>query len=81
MDNEQIITDDVYVCAGCHRHIIVGQTRHAQGCMLRESPRMIERRRGQVQHLPGMKNVCPRCGELMNDKQIRHSMCPKRLPD
>jgi hypothetical protein len=72
--------DNTYQCLGCWE-LIVNDRGHASGCMLRLSHQAVERVRGKTIHFPGMKNICPRCGELLEDKVVRHAFCPKRLPE
>lgn len=79
MVNQATGVDAAHNCRGC-QCLIVDDHGHARGCMLRESSRDVERRRGKTEFFPGMRSLCERCGHLMNDKQLRHHLCPKRLP-
>lgn len=80
-DRKRELTRAYHKCRGCGR-LVDGHVGHGPGCMLREDLKKFhERISGKIVLLPGMTNFCPRCHQPRPDKEARHVMCPRRLPE
>ncbi len=86
LESGTLATLAYHKCRGCGHFVRdVQHVGHAPGCMLREdnwkhNRRRRERHSGKTIHFPGMTNFCPRCHQLRPDGEIRHTLCPMRLP-